>query len=374
MKISFINIFNLVVYGEYLNSFSIECYLSRSCSSSTFYLNYTESINIIADSKRNWTLSIWSFEYNKVYAQNSGDIYLYCSFYGCFRSNPLIDASNANSLNLTCNGSAACIGNTIYCPNNGPRGGYTANINIENIDSWTFYENIIYAVEQFGDVIFNCKQGCNNVTDVGLLKCNPQYTSECTLVSNGNSIECVNSVSECSHYLLPTVTPTSLTISPTNTPSIQPTSVTTSPTLLTYSPSMRPTTFPTLIPTPPTASPTNAPTTQTYTPTKTPTYIPTKMPTYVVNTKNIKHIYSITSKNLPWIVILGITLLLVSNMICIGCCIYIYWKMKTIKTETEHANNIPIAPKLDASNMDIYQTPKSTNNNEGKILNDTELF
>ena len=364
----------IAVYGEYLDSFSMECYLTRTCSSGRFYLTYTKLINITADHKANW---IWPrsfvFSHNIVYAYNAGDIYFNCGDHGCV--NNIIIAANANSLNLHCEEIYACWYIEIYCPNNGPGGGYTTNISIDIyfLNSYTFSDITIYAVEQFEDVMFNCKEGCNNVSNPGTLKCNPAYTNECQLVGNNNSIECVNSTNECSYYLLPTVSPTIDIYQPTIIPTEFPTKM---PTLETTGPAIAPTELPSVAPTnvryhstAPTIFPTEIPTS-----TINPTVFPTKIPTYSVNRQNIQRTYLITSKHLPWIVILGITILF-SNIICLICCIYINCKNKTAKTEAKNNDNRPIIPQTsNSSNMNAYEIVKLSDNNEGQMLDETARF
>ena len=364
-----------------MNSFSIECYLIFACVSSTFYLNYTESINIIANSKHNGSLAVIVWDGNKVYAHNAGDIYFYCSPRGC--SFTLIDASNASSLNLTCDGYNSCYYNTIYCPNNGPRGGYTTNINIDDshwLSHSTFWRNTIYAVEQFEDVRFNCKRGCNNVSDPGTLKCNPAYTSECQLVGNGGAIECVNSTNECSYYLIPTVSPTIVTYHPTITPTQLPTKI---PTDVTYYPTITPTEVPTKMPTvsptiTPTVFPTEIPASSTILPTEVPTSAPnpsptgrptyTKMPTYGPTKINSgypaetdSNIVYIETKNeyqsIPWIITgIAVTCCLLT-IIAVGVYIYLQKKMKegvddvTIINASPQLSKDPDSPMIYSNNM-----------------------
>eukprot|EP00490_Sorites_sp_Unknown_P022346 CAMPEP_0114673686 /NCGR_PEP_ID=MMETSP0191-20121206/45107_1 /TAXON_ID=126664 /ORGANISM="Sorites sp." /LENGTH=677 /DNA_ID=CAMNT_0001939179 /DNA_START=303 /DNA_END=2337 /DNA_ORIENTATION=- len=311
----------MIVYGEYLDSFSIGCYNARSCYNVIFYLNYTKIININADSKNTDTTNQgtddWAFRYGAVYAQNAGDIYFYCGWIGCVQSNPLVDASNAKSLSLTCKGFYACAVNEIYCPNNGPRGDPSTIINIDFAaqDQNPLLQNTIYAVEQFNDVVFNCIGICAIDGKGNKIKCNPSYSSECDLADDGNAtilcpISNILDPPECASYLLPT-------LSPTTTP-------TGSPTISTSHPSISPTESPSTAPTKmPTRSPSTTPTIETLMPTKDPTTMPSTNPSRVTEAPSqaptppaqalSKNPLSSDLQN--WIIV-GTTLVL-----CIACCI-----------------------------------------------------
>ena len=342
-----------MVYGEYLNSFSIECYMPESCNSVVFYLNYTNSINIIADSKSvNHTFTDhndWIFRFSQVYAQNAGDIYFYCGWIGCIQSTPLIDASNANSLNLTCNGFFACTTNAIFCPNNGPGGGYTTNINIDYSQPYPLSYNAIYAVEQFNDVKFNCINNCDIDIKfrVNRLFCNPIYGSECFLTGNGSNIRCgtqnISSLPECSLYLLPTNMPTE---TPSETPTISPSI---SPTIATAIPTIEPTVYPTIEPT-------------TLNPTIIPSLIHTLTPTnFTFNDSNISTTLLMSNENIQehfeWVVVSAI-LLFVSIVMCICCCVHMHVTNTTIESETKHAvDAITAYNTKSATSLTSMETP-----------------
>ena len=337
-----------------------------------FYLNYTKSINIIADNKNTATTStaneMWILRYSEIYGQNAGDIYFYCGWIGCIESNPLIEASNANSLNLTCNGFYACAANEIYCPNNGPRGNPATNINIVSEAQNPLISNTFYAVEQFNDVIFNCIGTCVVDGKGNKLKCNPNYSSECNLVNDGlDNIYCpvptILNPPECTTYLLPT-------LSPTETP-------TSSPTIFTISPTITPTTIPSITPTLfPTYSPTFEPTIfsfgPTIFPTETPTLLPstetlnpTKTPIYSSTQNKGDRIITIKLNNLVLISI-SLILFLIFSIACASFCIYSHVKRKRIKTEIQQAT---IISEISVSPHALPTTEGNINDNIPKPKN-----
>eukprot|EP01084_Bolivina_argentea_P207667 354274_1 len=276
----------------------LKCYGDYACNGATIYGPEGASLSVFCDSN-----------YYNQQVQTRGSCYS-LDIYANLSTSLTVKVANAKD---------QFINNDIWVPNNGPGGGYTADIECGVVGPYTDtsytglvcgWNTRIWAVEGWNDVNYYY-YGSNSWAIVQQTDASQRMICGKKLLQGDRwnfNFECFNfgissgryqckQFDDCDAYVMPSNEPTkkpttrSPTKYPTKRPTVPPTTAmpTTSPTQSTVDPTISPTTYPTLNPTAyptqtttnpsisPTAYPTQATTNPSISPTSEPTVSPTNM-------------------------------------------------------------------------------------------------